>query len=742
MVASFSILYIEREHRDCLRFPNEEIARLGSRTEIEGASLRFYSQLKAVVNDRYEVPPLISVDLLSFSEDLRRVIFPDDHDYHKFESFLETAPGIIVVQSSVPDLMIPWEFLGSTLQDGTKDFLGKRFLFCRRSRSIEPPALPFTSPEAEIIGLVRLSDIPQALQINELFLNRFAQTNSHALETAMRALRILEQQAAGYTSLTIPTHLQIGMEDKRKEIAELERNQRRYEEPQFYNRESYTRDVFRLQKYIENLDVAHIACLFVSVKWLKKPMLVIDQIFAITAEDISGLRLLSRRPLVFFNPFNNGEYNPNLWIEFVSAFIEKGGRRVITSTYPLPDIVATEFAKEYYRGMTSADSVDELEALQITKQSLLAKTNNPMVLAYMACEPVPSTPYSSPVSTVSASKTITWLHISDLHFRKSEYDADVVLEALVGDVQTQGNGEHKLRPDFILVSGDVAHSGGRKEYERAAQFFERLISATSVSRERVFIVPGNHDVDWTAFDDVLSVGYSQKLIALNAIDECLGSLRERQRIFKKFRYYRNFINTNFPSILCSARDYYFVETMEIGGKRLSVLGLNSAWMSAYRRRSDGRPDDRHSLILGRKQLRDAVKVAKEGKPDIIIALMHHPTEWFDDELDRREIEGVLKSECDFVLHGHLHDNTVLAQWSPGSAIYTIGAGASFAYDDGSHRDYYGYNFTRLDLSTGVGRVYLRSYSRKGEGFWTEDVNSYQGAKNGICTFELKDSWLR
>ena len=94
------------------------------------------------------------------------------------------------------------------------------------------------------------------------------------------------------------------------------------------------------------------------------------------------------------------------------------------------------------------------------------------------------------------------------------------------------------------------------------------------------------------------------------------------------------------------------------------------------------------------------------------------------------------------MHGHLHDNTVLAQWSPGSAIYTIGAGASFAYDDGSHRDYYGYNFTRLDLSTGVGRVYLRSYSRKGEGFWTEDVNSYQGAKNGICTFELKDSWLR
>ena len=42
------------------------------------------------------------------------------------------------------------------------------------------------------------------------------------LAMAQRSLEILEQQAAGYTSLTIPAHLRIELEEKRKEVADLE----------------------------------------------------------------------------------------------------------------------------------------------------------------------------------------------------------------------------------------------------------------------------------------------------------------------------------------------------------------------------------------------------------------------------------------------------------------------------------------------------------------------------------------
>jgi len=43
-----------------------------------------------------------------------------------------------------------------------------------------------------------------------------------ALAMARRSLAILEEQAAGYGKLQIPTHLQINLEEKRREVEELE----------------------------------------------------------------------------------------------------------------------------------------------------------------------------------------------------------------------------------------------------------------------------------------------------------------------------------------------------------------------------------------------------------------------------------------------------------------------------------------------------------------------------------------
>ena len=49
-----------------------------------------------------------------------------------------------------------------------------------------------------------------------------AAPESTALTRARRTLAILEEQAAGYTALTIPAHLKIELEEKRREVADLE----------------------------------------------------------------------------------------------------------------------------------------------------------------------------------------------------------------------------------------------------------------------------------------------------------------------------------------------------------------------------------------------------------------------------------------------------------------------------------------------------------------------------------------
>jgi len=52
--------------------------------------------------------------------------------------------------------------------------------------------------------------------------NEEREQRKRILDRSRRALSHMEEQAAGYTTLTIPTDLKLNLEDKRKEVAELE----------------------------------------------------------------------------------------------------------------------------------------------------------------------------------------------------------------------------------------------------------------------------------------------------------------------------------------------------------------------------------------------------------------------------------------------------------------------------------------------------------------------------------------
>ena len=74
--------------------------------------------------------------------------------------------------------------------------------------------------------------------------------------------------------------------------------------------------------------------------------------------------------------------------------------------------------------------------------------------------------------------TRTLAHVSDLHFGRdgsTERAAARICDALLA-----------LRVDDVLVTGDVTNRGRADEYERFARAFAPL-------RERMMVVPGNHD---------------------------------------------------------------------------------------------------------------------------------------------------------------------------------------------------------------------------------------------------------
>src|SRR5262249_14108589 len=92
---------------------------------------------------------------------------------------------------------------------------------------------------------------------------------------------------------------------------------------------------------------------------------------------------------------------------------------------------------------------------------------------------------------------LSWLHLSDWHQRGPGFDRVKVRDALLGDIRRRADIGAELRAlDFLVFSGDLAYRGLAEEYHAAREhFLEPVLQAAGVPRERLFLVPGNHDLE-------------------------------------------------------------------------------------------------------------------------------------------------------------------------------------------------------------------------------------------------------
>jgi formylglycine-generating enzyme required for sulfatase activity/3',5'-cyclic AMP phosphodiesterase CpdA len=320
--------------------------------------------------------------------------------------------------------------------------------------------------------------------------------------------------------------------------------------------------------------------------------------------------------------------------------------------------------------------------------------------------------------------TITWLHLSDLHFRASPrhtWDENVVLRALLGDLEAL-RAKENLTPDLILVSGDIAFSGVSEEYALAGQFFDELLRVTRLRKEHLIVVPGNHDVNRREISP-LTMRVTSTLDSRQVVDEILSSDPDRRLILNRLNAYTHFVGGYFGASLPLGDGYFYVRRVDLDSQRVAVLGLNSAWL-AY-----GGDEDRLRLALGERQVRLALDEAKDAK--LRIALLHHPLEWLRD-FDRADCEPLLMDGCDFILHGHLHQTGLLIHKTPDARSMVIAAGT--CYETRTYPN--GYNLVHLDMETGQGTVYLRLYSDRQGGFWARDTVTYRNVDDGQYNFKF------
>ncbi|MCP5061438.1 MAG: hypothetical protein GY936_03125 [Ignavibacteriae bacterium] len=85
------------------------------------------------------------------------------------------------------------------------------------------------------------------------------------------------------------------------------------------------------------------------------------------------------------------------------------------------------------------------------------------------------------------------LHLSDLHFATNSVPQDTVLDSLFRKIKQEVSSDNK--PNAMIITGDIAFSGQKKEYEKAGEYLDKIINVCDIEIENVFMIPGNHDVN-------------------------------------------------------------------------------------------------------------------------------------------------------------------------------------------------------------------------------------------------------
>src|SRR5215208_684358 len=114
------------------------------------------------------------------------------------------------------------------------------------------------------------------------------------------------------------------------------------------------------------------------------------------------------------------------------------------------------------------------------------------------------------------------LSIADIHFQypicNTQMDPDRPFRTML--IKDAGTLTKKLGAvDAILVCGDIAFAGLKEEYEAALEWLTELSEACQCSLDRVFVVPGNHDVDRNVIRGSASVRNVQAAISTSTNKE-------------------------------------------------------------------------------------------------------------------------------------------------------------------------------------------------------------------------------
>ena len=330
---------------------------------------------------------------------------------------------------------------------------------------------------------------------------------------------------------------------------------------------------------------------------------------------------------------------------------------------------------------------------------------------------------------------LNWLHLSDWHQRGHDFDRTVIRDCLVRDILDRSTIARRLADiHFVLFSGDVAYSGRKEEYERAqTELFDPIMRAVGLPTERLFLAPGNHDLDRTIVREMLPPDLQRTLFDQREIQHWLTDERRRGRALEPFKDYATFVSTYTGQ---PSPDFASFRTFEIERWKIGFLGLNSAWMSGRNKDPSGDVDDYGRLVIGEPQIHDALTGLETCHLRIVV--LHHPFEWLA-RGDRNRVEERLMGAAHLILRGHEHTPNLSVVTGPSGNCVIVPAGAAYdrrIADDPRYTA--SYNFTSVNLGSGQAEIFFRTWDDR-RTKWVTDVSLFGSSRYRLPGFPQRAS---
>lgn len=279
----------------------------------------------------------------------------------------------------------------------------------------------------------------------------------------------------------------------------------------------------------------------------------------------------------------------------------------------------------YLLGLVDKQTTGEFTLL--TELLTKAELNDSQFLKTLPGKQIPVDPVTDEIS---------WLQLSDLHVSE-EWDTEEILKSYQKLSKI-------IHPSFLVVTGDFRDKANGTYFDLAMSFLEKILSYFQLSKNDVFLIPGNHDCEDANEGVKERIAYITGKIASSY--NCYRA--HMAELYRRFSAYDSFCKSFYKDFHSDARfDDPSGTHLICWRDKLNILCANTALIS------DG--DRTHQELVDLEGIQKALKTRRTDLP--IILLGHHDLSALYDCIRTRIKKTMGDQNISVYLHGDTHKSS-------------------------------------------------------------------------------------